>query len=291
MRNVVSRSLFTFFPLATSLSLLSGCGSPAPDDSMVASTQSSLTHSTTDIPALRTLGTGWTEIAPGVAEKRQGVAILHAAFSPAGQQWMRQQYLQALRKQEEEYARNPLPVLAQHMDALRQALREVDARTLSIGPASPEVSSMASADFTGTELCKSDSGGAVFSVYTMTRWQADFPLFGEAAAVAGGDSKWDGRTSLSGVASTSATVRGAYGAPIPGFRGHQVSGYDPAGKSVYFGAAYALSCTVPYVPPPSTICTHPGSIECIDTCGNEYCYYGSSCPPPRRGGAGCYRAD
>jgi hypothetical protein len=224
------------------------------------------------------------QTAPGVAEKWQGTAILHAAFNERGQQWMRQRYEQALQQQERAYAQDPSPARAQHMEVLRNALHDADARSSRGEATHAEVSSMASADFTGTELCNADAGGAVFSVYTMTRWQADFPLFGEAAAVAGSDSKWDGRTLASGVASTFATTRGAFGVPIPGFRGHQVSGSDPStGKAVYFGAAYTLSCTVPRVPDPPTACTVPGYIECFDGCGNDYCYYGTHCPTPRRG--------
>ena len=285
MQTILSRFLTSVLPLAAALSLASACGRPGPSDveDSVASEPQAVALSVADTQALHALGPGWSPIAAGVAEKQQRGAVLHAAFNAAGERWMRARLTQALHEQEQAQAGEPTPEREQHLTALRQALRTADARGALTGPRQETSSLSASADFSGTEACNPESGGAVFSVYSMSRWQADFPLFGEAAAVAGADSEWDGRTVTSGVASTSATSRGACNVPIPGFRGHQVSGSDPAtGKAVYFGAAYTLSCTVPCSPPPPPWCMGSGEIICYNSCGEEYCYRGSRCPAPKR---------
>ena len=224
---------------------------------------------------LRLLGPGWRLVAPGLAEKRTDHGIMLAALDEQGADWLRGQFRQTLSAVESQFAKEPTAERESQVRSLRAAL------TMEVRPVSSYGSrgdaatgSELSTSFSGSGTCTGGAATGSFTVVSTSSWSSSFPVFGEAAAVAGGNNTWNGDTAPSGSVSTSVTTSGACGSAIPGWHGHRVSGTDPRTGSFVKaeGAFILMSCT------PDCWCAGPGQRICLDSCGEEYCYSGTSCP-------------
>ena len=224
---------------------------------------------------LRLLGPGWRLVAPGLAEKRTDHGTMQAALDEQGAEWLRGQFRQTLSAVESQFAKEPTAERESQIRSLRAAMT-MEARPVSSSGSRSDAAAGAelSTSFSGSGTCNGGAATGSFTVVSTSNWSSSFPVFGEAAAVAGGTDTWNGYTASSGSVSTSVTTSGACGSAIPGWHGHRVSGTDPSTGSFVKseGAFILMSCT------PDCWCAGPGQRICLDSCGEEYCYSGTSCP-------------
>lgn len=273
----------TLSAIVLSLSLLSACDrteSPsAVVDPSVEQTGTALTaDATADRDALNRLGAGWTLIAPGLAEKRTQGGTMHAALNEQGNAALRARFRDSLAVAEADFAKEPTAEGEAQVRQLREAVAQPTPTLPKSAPGEGTSAGIGlSTNFTGYGTCTGGGPTGTFAVTSSTEWSAPFAVFGEAAAVSGAVSTWNGFTASSGTVATTATSSGPCGAPITGWHGHRVSGTDPAtGSAVKAeGAFWLMSCTPSCARP--SICG-PGKVLCSDYCGEEFCHLGTSCP-------------
>ena len=279
----------TLSAIVLSLSLLSACDrteSPsAVVDPAVEQTGTALTADATAArEALNRLGAGWTLIAPGLAEKRTQGGTMHAALNEQGNAALRARFRDSLAVAEADFAKEPTAEREAQVRQLREAVAQPTPTLPKSAPGEGTTAGIGlSTNFTGYGTCTGGGPTGTFAVTSITEWSAPFAVFGEAAAVSGAVSTWNGYTASAGTVSTTATSSGPCGTPITGWHGHRVSGTDPAtGSAVKAeGAFWLMSCTPNCAPLPPPWCSGPGERICQDNCGDEYCSKGTSCPTPR----------